>query len=164
MSGFSHGGFMTANLFSMFNDNIEGAAINAGFGPCATAGLSCEVRSDPRPFNTSGIKGKPVFVYSGVNDSVVYHNMTTATADFFESLGANVSRRYIHDFFHVLPNSVQGSDQFNPPSSCARKNAVDMGNQNCGYNLAFEVLQHLYGADFIKDPNYQESGNLYSID
>lgn len=38
VSGFSSGGYLTANLFAMFADSIDGVGINAGHGPCATAG------------------------------------------------------------------------------------------------------------------------------
>jgi len=63
---------MTANLFAMFNDQIDGVGINAGHGPCASASINCSESIDYKAvYNTKGIEDKPVFLYSGVNDSVV---------------------------------------------------------------------------------------------
>lgn len=114
MGGFSSGGYMTSNLFAIFNDNIDGVGINSGFGPCATAAYSCtdyvtgETNQTAKAYSTSGIKGKPVHIYSGSNDTVVLHSNSKKTADFFESKGANMKKLWIRDFAHVMPNSVQG--------------------------------------------------------
>lgn len=36
ISGFSSGGSLAANLMDMFNENIDGAGILSGYGPCAS--------------------------------------------------------------------------------------------------------------------------------
>ena len=36
VSGFSSGAILTTNLFAMFNQFIDGIAVLAGIGPCAT--------------------------------------------------------------------------------------------------------------------------------
>ena len=66
----------------MFSNNIDGAAINAGSGPCATAHISCPFSS--AKFPTSGIKGKPVYIYSGGLDFIVPQQLVSRTADWFE--------------------------------------------------------------------------------
>lgn len=94
----------------MFNEQIDGVAINAGHGPCSTAAINCSEPSNQTAYSTTGIEGKPVFLYTGVNDSVVAYTQSNETANFFESHGAKVKRSWIHDFIHVWPNSVQSND------------------------------------------------------
>lgn len=116
MSGFSSGGYMTANLMGMFNENIDGVAVNAGFGPCATMGFGC-VDSEKHiiKYPTKGIKGKPMFFYSGKKDNVIAHHLPVKAAKWYESMGAKVQRRWIGDFLHIFPNSVPSNTKYNPP-------------------------------------------------
>lgn len=75
MGGFSSGAYLTSNLFAMFNDAIDGVAINAGHGPCATAGFTCPYGVTTQ-YKMDGIKNKPVFVYSGTADHIVKTNLS----------------------------------------------------------------------------------------
>jgi len=43
LSGYSSGGFTTANLVAMFNEYIDSAAIFMGGGPCATRGYCYDI-------------------------------------------------------------------------------------------------------------------------
>lgn len=77
------------------------------------------------------------------------------TADWFEKQGADVKRLWIHDFMHVLPNNVQSNETLNRPYSCAEEYEGSSGSQQCGYNMALEVFNHLYGEDMsARDVNY----------
>ena len=130
MSGFSSGALLTSTLFTMFNDALDGVAFNAG---AAYADNITQFN-----YSLSGVKGKPVFFYTGSNDSLVPVSVQNETANKFESLGADVKRVWIHDFMHVFPNNVQTNRQFNQPSSCAVPAHNYNGAQNCGYNMALE--------------------------
>jgi hypothetical protein len=173
VGGFSHGAYMASNIFTMFNDNIDGLSANIGSGPCANVAIgemqvghifSC-TKFDKK-YSTVGVKGKPVFIYGGVNDTIVPINLSKQTADYFESLGANVKRIWIHDFGHMLPNNVQSNDFYNPPASCAPKFDFDWGVPQCGFNMAYEIYDHLYGngEELERETNYQDFGKLYAID
>lgn len=72
ISGFSSGGYQTANLLAMFNENIDGAGIHSGSGPCATTGWTCTNKSLANvSYPTTGLKKMPIYVYSGIQDDVV---------------------------------------------------------------------------------------------
>lgn len=151
MSGFSSGGYMTANLMGMYNENIDGVAVNAGFGPCATMGFGC-VKSEKHiiKYPTDGIKGKPMFFYSGKQDNVIPHHLPVQAAKWYESMGAKVQRRWIGDFLHIFPNSVPSNTKYNPPQTCGSHDPRWSSAQNCGYNMASEILEHLYGMEELK--------------
>ena len=89
VGGFSSGGYMTANLFTMFSDSIDGAAINSGSGPCANTGYAC-MGVEIIQYPTAGMKNKPVFFYSGVKDDVVLHEYTKITSEWFEMQGIKI--------------------------------------------------------------------------
>jgi hypothetical protein len=79
LSGFSSGAILTTNLFAMFNQHIDGVAVLAGLGPCATRHYnigelipfmsSCQDQQDVYP--TDGYAGSPVYFYTGKDDSIV---------------------------------------------------------------------------------------------
>jgi poly(3-hydroxybutyrate) depolymerase len=85
ISGFSSGGFMTSNLFAMFNENIDGVGIIAASGPCATRG---DFGGDPCNFTdkypTEGMRFKPVYIYSGTNDTIVMHDEVVNTSYWYK--------------------------------------------------------------------------------
>ena len=173
MGGSSHGSYLASNLFTMFNDNIDGANFQIGSGPCANEAVGeqdvgwlfhCNRREDGYKFSTSGMKGKDVYIFGGMNDTIVDHRLTAAQVDYFKSQGANVKSEFIHEFGHVFPNSVQSDDFYNPPRSCAPRFDFDAGIVQCGYNLAYEIFAHLYGENITKDTYYQDSGKLYTVD
>jgi len=69
----------------MFNENIDGAGIHSGSGPCATTGFSCQDKTIANvSYSTKGLKNKPIYVYSGVADDVVPNQFVRTTADWFE--------------------------------------------------------------------------------
>lgn len=136
ISGFSSGGIMTANLFTMFNDNIDGAGIHSGTGPCANAGWSCPL-GKKRSYSTKGMKGKPVFFYGGMNDTTVFPILTQMTSAWFRIKGAKVKTEWINEFEHIFPNSVPQHGKYNPPLSCSIRNEeAGSAVQSCGYNMA----------------------------
>lgn len=72
MSGFSSGGFMTANMLAMFNKKVNGGAIIGAGGPCATHGQCHLEKSNTNDqYDTSGLSGKPVYVWGGTLDTTV---------------------------------------------------------------------------------------------
>ena len=164
IGGWSSGGYMTANLFTMFSDSIDGAAINSGSGPCANTGYSCKEEKIIN-YPTAGMKNKPVFFYSGVKDPLVLHEYSKITSEWFEMQGIQIKRRWINDFVHTFPNSVTSNLEMNPPFSCGMRNPKTGGVQNCGYNMAGEVFTHVLGLESMERiDEYQDHGSLYAID
>jgi len=143
----------------MFNDNIDGAIIMAGIGPCANNGSICQNETIPVNYTMTGVNDKPMFFYSGAKDPVVLHEWALGSADYFELQGANVKRRWVRDFLHVLPNSVTSNFKYNPPLSCGKRldDSPYSGVHNCGWNMALEGLSHILNDDYlIKAKNYQD--------
>ena len=164
IGGFSSGGYMTSNLFTMFSDSIDGAAINSGSGPCANTGYACKDEKIVN-YSTEGMKDKPVFFYSGVKDPVVLHEHTKITSEWFEMQGVQIKRRWIYDFMHIFPNSVTSNLEKNPPFSCGMVNDNTGAVHNCGYNLAGEIFTHILGLESMdRMDEYQDHGSLYAID
>lgn len=97
ISGFSSGAIMTTNLFTMFNENIDGAGIHSGSGPCATTGWACPL-GKKRSYSTKGFRNKPVFFYGGMNDTTVFPILTQITSVWFRLKGARVKTEWINEF------------------------------------------------------------------
>ena len=121
ISGFSTGGFMTANLVSMFNQQIDGAAIFAGGGPCASANHFCKRKPSGEFYSTSGLLSMPILVYHGTQDEVVDFVNATVASDWFENEGARVQRVFIDDFIHVMPSNIAPNPIHSPYESCAHR-------------------------------------------
>ena len=165
IGGFSSGGILSTNLFTMFNDNIDGAIINSALGSCANFGAFCDNETIPVNYTMTGMKGKPMFFYSGVKDPVVNHTWSVQTSNIFEEQGVNIRRRWVRDFLHIFPNSVTSNFRFNPLTSCGIKNEQYSAVQNCGWNMALEGLSHIFGTEYLeKAINYQDQGKLWAID
>ena len=81
---------------------------------------------------------KPVFVYAGAVDPIVYYTVGAAAADLYRELGADVA-------YHNHPNA---SHAFST-DGCAPCNPCDyLGPpfiNDCGYDLAGKLLAHAYG-------------------
>lgn len=110
---------MSANFFAMFNENVDGAAIHSGAGPCAVGGLTCPSSKLPS-YTSKGIRDKPVFFYSGINDTVVKHAAVEITSLWFKLKGADVKHEWYHEFKHIFPQAVP-SNEHNPVLSCAER-------------------------------------------
>jgi len=69
ISGFSSGGFLTTDLLAMFNDYLDGGAIVAAGGPCASRGW-CQDEF-PMQYDTSGLRDKKIYFAFGEVDPIV---------------------------------------------------------------------------------------------
>ena len=69
ISGFSSGAFLSSNLMAMFNENIDGAGIFAGGGPCAArekdpnATICDALPAEGEDYPTSGYEDTPMYHY-----------------------------------------------------------------------------------------------------
>ena len=85
LSGFSSGGFLAVNLFTMFSANIHALGLFASAGPCANRGHFCHNETgEPQQYSTEGFAGTPVFIYSGTMDERVQHREVIETANWLE--------------------------------------------------------------------------------
>ena len=129
VSGFSSGAILTTNLFAMFNQYIDGIAVLAGIGPCATRQEDftemldiplddqldisiCQEKSEHFP--TDGYLGKPAYFYSGTKDKIVPHEFTKSSAEWHKEMGVNLKTNWIDEFEHVYPNDIPGHLYNNP--------------------------------------------------
>jgi len=62
-----------------------------------------------------------------MKDIVVLHTQTRETADYWLKMGANVTTKFITDFIHLFPNSVQSNKLLNQPYSCAEEHESSTG-------------------------------------
>lgn len=110
ISGFSTGGFMAANLAAMFNQQIDGAGLFSGGGPCAQAKQFCKRKESGQWYTHSGLVDMPTVVYHGTLDEVVDFGNASVTADWFEGKEADVQRLFIDDFLHVVPSNIKHNE------------------------------------------------------
>lgn len=93
---------------------------------------------------TPNLKDKQVFTYMGSNDPQLKDKFD-ASLKFFNRGNANVTSQYIHDFSHVLPSNLPEDKVYHPYMSCyidpANQPADLTGFNNCGYNMAYYMLQ-----------------------
>lgn len=81
---------------------------------------------------------------------------------------------WIHDFHHVMPNSLPVHSKFNKEKSCATIDDVVFGYsnasmaRNCGYNLVYYFLNDWFSIRFKKvlkeaEPDYLSKGQLLAF-
>ena len=172
ISGFSSGGALTANLLAMYNDVLDGGAILAGFGPCAS------YKSDPycktgekKIYDQKGLWQNKVFIYGGKLDDIVKIRSVKHMTRWFMHRGSTVETWY-PNFGHVYPNTLPINDQYNPLESC-----TGVGMINCQESATAKYFGFLYDTEhhFISLPwikyngaaplhlDWERYGNLYAI-
>lgn len=168
-SGYSSGGALTASLFHINSKLFDAIGTWAGTVPEQEGVEHCETE----------YQGKNIYVFQGTEDSVVNYKNGTAIAELFKKWGGYVNYNLIPDFEHIIPNALPRLNNYNNYRSCRIVDPPftaplnEQGNperggvhHNCGFNLARETLEHLFGGrDQLKDWNVkpQTAGEFYAF-
>ncbi len=161
VSGVSSGGYMAVQLHVAYSSRFaKGAAVVAG-GPynCAEGNImNALVRcfgKAPIPVadlakttsqwakdgvidSTANLKASKVYLFSGVNDTVVNPATTASLKDFYLQFTDTANIVYKSD---VKAEHAFVTDDFG--NACLTKDMPFISN--CGFDLAGAILQHLYG-------------------
>jgi len=164
VSGISSGGAMATQLHLAFSNDISGCGILAG-PPyyCGGNGMTTAVcMSGPAAFisvsalqwklnsyasvgsidGPSNVVNDPVYVFSGKYDTVAYPGIVKLNEQLYTRLGANVKTNFNMPAHHGFPTDNFGG-------KCAVLNSKNFIN-NCDFNMAYDMLNHLYGGDLIE--------------
>ena len=160
VAGISSGGYMAGQYQVAFSDQVFGAAliaagpwacsggsVNTAIGPCVsgegiyTAGLilqATDMAEDGRISPTSGLSDQRVFLFSAANDVVVNESVVSEAATWLGEFVSPENVAHITDVpgVHGWLTEGYGVDcqSFESPYI-----------NNCGYDLAGEILTHWYG-------------------
>eukprot|EP00771_Trimastix_marina_P002234 gnl/Trimastix_PCT/3355.p1 GENE.gnl/Trimastix_PCT/3355~~gnl/Trimastix_PCT/3355.p1 ORF type:complete len:344 (+),score=17.52 gnl/Trimastix_PCT/3355:48-1034(+) len=158
VSGLSAGGYFAAQYFVAHSASLCGAGIIAG-GPyyCAQGEKSkgfddCRYRPERMQLDTYiatadtnakwgkidptyNMRYKPVWLFSGLNDTVVYQGVVAAGQQFFEHYGAVTQGEYSMNAGHCIATETYG----NP---CPTSNSPWINK--CGYSAAKHLMHHIY--------------------
>jgi poly(3-hydroxybutyrate) depolymerase len=179
VSGVSSGAFMAVQFHVAHSASVAGAGALAG-GPyyCAqgswwAAYWNCMTPGtwDPLPAtawlmsrveafaaagridSTKGLAGAPVWLFSGTRDRTVYPEVVKALASFYEELGSKVVLVADKPAGHAMITDGAGR-------ACGTTEPPFMND--CSYDAAGELLQHLLGA--LNPPSAQAQGRLSAFD
>jgi len=164
VSGLSSGGSMATQMHIAFSKDISGCGILAG-PPYYCAGnymaatmcMSGSVTSISVPGilnkiksyeswgnidNTTNLKNDPVYIFSGKYDTVSSPGIVKLNGQIYTSLNAKVKTNYDMGSAHGFPTENYGL-------SCMVLNMYSYIN-NCGFNMAYDVLNYLYGGTLIR--------------
>lgn len=98
----------------MFNDNLNGAGIFSGGGPCAEPSIDSsskfcdELKPTDKGYPTTGYKDKPMYHYHGFEDSTVKFGDGKINSEWSITQKADVKTDFIEGFEHTFP--VSNSD------------------------------------------------------
>lgn len=165
LSGFSSGSMMSTNLMRMHPEAWEGFGLLAGI---ITQNMS---KLEPVNFGElplSNIKDKPVFGYLGTKDmqDAGYWQQSMA---WLQDNGAKVTKQLIHDFTHVVPSNLPVDEEWHREGSCNVRDGdvvpPKRGSRNCGYNLAWYMLQTWFGEEPLKERalNHTQLGDFHAF-
>ena len=153
----SNGGTFSSNLMAIFHQYLDGVAIWSGESVTYKNGTQANF-----------LNGKPVYIYHGIEDHVNPISHGGHNKQWFNWAGGNVRCDFIAYFDHVLPNNLPQHTVWNPYRSCSK--VFDDYSSNCGYDVALNTLQHLFGQeekfDIYREMNYQKKDYavLYTFD
>ncbi|MEL7311845.1 MAG: hypothetical protein AAFN07_10065, partial [Pseudomonadota bacterium] len=158
LSGVSSGGYMALQMQVAFSDRIAGAAaVAAGpydcakgnilnaLGPCIkgpppssedTLELMRARQADGSIAPVTRLKGRPIWLFHGAQDTVVARQVVEHAAAVFEQLDANVQRVTNVPAAHGMPTTDQGV-------ACGQMQAPFLNA--CDYDAAGEALAFILG-------------------
>jgi len=185
VSGLSSGAFMAVQLQVAFSKTIIGAGVVAG-GPyyCAANNMFytgiCMGQVPFMPPNAalmvSAAKGfakaktidslsnlakRRVYVFSGIDDSIVRQQAVDATVEFFQDVGVPAANlKYVNTLpaGHAVITVAYGNDCGANAAPYISHCSVD----NQGYDQAGDLLQHIYGP--LKPKAGRATGQLTAFD
>lgn len=179
VSGFSSGGYMAVQVHVAYSETIMGVGVVGG-GPyyCAqanvvTAMTACmqspslinvellqQITRDAQLDNTidpvSNMENDMVYLYSGTKDITVVKGVVKALDTYYSDFvdQSNVKRVFNKPSGHAFITDNYGN-------GCV----TSMGPwiNNCSYNQAYEILNHIYGGNLLK-PDSSAAGIFYEFD
>lgn len=168
VSGFSSGAFMAMQINVIYSSKITGAGIISGgvYGGVShqDAALTTELHANSMESKQnidplSNLEHSRVFLYRGTRDTIAWTN--------FEKTALSFYQHYIHDPTHIKTKfdipAEHGFPSDNYGGQCASLNYPEFIN-NCGYNAAYEILNHIYGGNLLKpDIDTVATGTLYKF-
>ncbi|CAF2806942.1 unnamed protein product [Rotaria sp. Silwood2] len=89
----------------------------------------------------SNIENDSVYIFSGAKDLVTLPSIVKLNEKIYSVLGANIKTNYDLPATHGFPTDNFGE-------SCDELNTKNFIN-NCGFNMAYDVLNHLHGGQLI---------------
>ncbi|CAF2817996.1 unnamed protein product [Rotaria sp. Silwood2] len=89
----------------------------------------------------SNIENDSVYIFSGTKDSVTLPSIVKLNEKIYSVLDANIKTNYDLPATHGFPTNNFGE-------SCDVLNTKNFIN-NCGFNMAYDVLNHLHGGQLI---------------
>jgi len=90
----------------------------------------------------SNLAKDPVYIFHGKTDRTVVESVVKANEQIYKPLTSNIKTNYDTQANHGFVTDNFGA-------SCSTLSTVNFIN-NCNFNLAFDMLNHLYGGDLIK--------------
>ena len=94
---------------------------------------------DAREYSTDGLAGMPIYIFSGENDTTAVPEWQFAQYEWFMSKSAEVKMESI-SAGHTLPNDLPDN-----PYIAKKKDCLEDGYTNCGYDLTGKALEYIYG-------------------
>ncbi|CAF3813204.1 unnamed protein product [Adineta steineri] len=181
VSGISSGGAMATQLHLAFSKDISGCGILAG-PPfyCAGSGFTTALcMSGPAAYvsvstlqlkinsyaltgsidSPTNIASDSVYVFSGKYDTVAYPGVVKLNEDLYKRFGANVKTNFDMAAHHGFPTNNFGA-------KCAVLNKDNFIN-DCQFNMAYDMLNHLYGGNLIEpklDSKTSINGQMLTFD
>jgi hypothetical protein len=177
ISGISSGGGMVANHLVAYSTVVEGAAIVAG-NPYGCGNLSrhadsCNTGQPPISLQhlyaytaareraglidaTANLKGKPLYLYSGVLDSIVSPRVMDRTQTFFNQYVGSAHVTYVDS---MLSEHGYITDNYGECCSCLRGTFI----LNCQYDQPGAIFRKIYGKQLKPKAQTVPAANLKTI-
>lgn len=185
VSGLSSGGFMAVQIHVAFSDTIMGVGVVAG-GPyyCAEMNLMKalgQCMTNPSNINVDDLKQTTigweangnvdacssmyddmVYLYSGTNDGTVVPGVMEALDEYYGGTNPFVNPANVKKEFSMASGHAFITDNYgNACNTASKKPWIS----NCGYNQAYEILNHIYGGNLLKpDSSTTAGGQFYEFD
>jgi len=171
VSGISSGGAMAVQMHMAYSKDISGVGVLAGppyycagsmmaaarcmSGPSAlisVTGIELKLKwyeSTGSIDDLSNIQDDPVYIFTGKHDTVAAPAVVKLNEKIYSSLGANIKTNYDMAATHGFPTDNFGK-------TCAVLDSKSYIN-NCDFNMAYDILNHLYGGSLIKPKSGSET-------
>ncbi|CAF0842462.1 unnamed protein product [Rotaria sordida] len=163
VSGISSGAAMAVQLHMAYSKEISGCGILAGPPYLCAGNLTGVTKCMQGPvqnisalgillalesYASAGkidsllnIENDSVYIFSGTKDSVTLPSIVKLNEKIYAVLGANIKTNYELPATHGFPTNNFGEN-------CDVLNTKNFIN-NCGFNTAYDVLNHLHGGQLI---------------
>jgi poly(3-hydroxybutyrate) depolymerase len=169
VSGISAGGSMASQLHLAFSSEISACGMVASppyycaqgsmmtaIGACmngpATSISATTIQNKLKSYVSSGsadptsnVKDDPVYIFTGKNDRTVISGVAKISEQIYSSLGSSIKTNYDLPANHGFPTDNFGG-------KCEVLSSANFIN-NCNFNLAYDMLNHLFGGNLVKPPS-----------